>query len=198
MRIKALSKREKLLLLLVLVLVLGFSGYHYVYLPLREELEILEVSLQEKKRGLAQGRELLAQLDEIEGKQRQFEKSYREFFQLLPAGKELPSLLLQLEGVLTAEGVSLLSFQPLGVEEKDGFSVYSFNLTIAGEYGEIISFLDALEQLPRFVNMVAADLIRTDTSGRIRADLKLQVFYLPGTEQVVVPGFWESEWESFR
>ncbi len=90
---------------------------------------------------------------------------------------DLPSLLPRLTEPRFLEGVRVkgLAFQP--VMREGGFSRVDFSLEAGGSFGEMISYLERIENLPALVHV--KDLVLSAEEGRateVRAELSLRFF----------------------
>lgn len=180
MTIFNLSKREKLLLALLAVLFLLITGYRHIYRPLLAELKGLEAKVAKTEGLLARKSQLLDGSKDIEEEYRRKEETYQELLKLLPDNKDLPTLLLLLEGALVAREVSLLSLESLGAEREGDYALYSLRLNLRGSYGDIAAFLEELAAFPRLVRPVELNLFGGGAGTMVQANLYLEAFYLPG------------------
>ena len=90
---------------------------------------------------------------------------------------DLPSLLPRLTAPQFLEGVRVrgLAFQP--VMREAGYSRVDFSLEAGGSFGEMISFLERIENLPALIHV--KDLVLSAQEGRateVRAELSLRFF----------------------
>lgn len=91
--------------------------------------------------------------------------------------RDLPTLLPRLTDRRFLEGIRIisLSFQPATSE--GGYTRVDFTMEAAGSFGEVVSFLERLEELPALFHV--RDLVVSTEPGRgteVRAELSLRFF----------------------
>ncbi|MGI6574536.1 MAG: type 4a pilus biogenesis protein PilO [bacterium] len=162
-----------------------FCSYYYLYLPLLNKLESLDLALQESRMILA---EQQAQLEQSKLKQAEAEKlahELQEAMQTFSKAKRVSTFLLELEKAAITSGVRLASLQPLSREKEEVFFIDIFQVEILGDYGQIIDFIGAMNQLQGINNVIGLDLVRNPEEELIKVNLQLKTIYLMPEREVI-------------
>ncbi|NLJ33702.1 MAG: type 4a pilus biogenesis protein PilO [Firmicutes bacterium] len=175
----ALTKREKYLLLSLLLVLLAVGGHHFLYRPLRTQLNSLQAAVREEEEILAKNKGLLVEEGNMAATYGQVDESYRELVNLLPHDKSEPTLLLFLAEALSANDLALQFLEWNETREEGKLTVYSLQIGVRGGYGDIAGFLELLAEFPRFVRLQALDLFLPAGTEGVEADISLEVFSLP-------------------
>ena len=135
------------------LVLLGAGFFFLLYQPrtaeiagLREGIEKLESQIMQHRRA---AREIHIIREELETVRAQWEFS-RE---LLPEGKEVPSLLRQISGNARTAGLNVSLFAPNPAEVKKNFyAEVSFETKLEGPFLNLLRFFASVGEMPRVVN----------------------------------------------
>jgi type IV pilus assembly protein PilO len=164
------SRRERNVLLLgLLVILLLVVGYYF--LLLRPLLSTLEERAQERADKQTQLAGLQQQVADLEAARRNAPETERQLLELskrIPTQPEIPSLVVQVEEIADASGVTQLSIEPAGVEPPPGggdFSVVPVTMRFQGTYEQMQDFLLRTRNLARLMTVRSVTYCRPGAAG---------------------------------
>ncbi len=165
-----MSRRDRNILLIgLLVILLLIVGYYFLILsPL---LNTLEERAQERSDKQAQLASLQQQVAELEAARRNAPETERQLLELskrIPTQPEIPSLVVQIEEIADASGVTQLSIEPAGVEPPPGggdFSVVPVTMRFQGTYEQMQDFLLRTRNLARLITVRSVTYCRVGAAG---------------------------------
>ena len=111
-----MSGRERLILMVLGPLGILLIFYYFIYSPKQAEYQRLRVELEERRTQLARMEATARQLTRLREEYARLQAFIAEVEAKLPAEKELPSLLVQLERLTRSLGISLDSVRPSQVQ----------------------------------------------------------------------------------
>ena len=111
-----MSGRERLILMVLGPLGILLIFYYFVYSPKQAEYQRLRVELEERRTQLERMEATARQLTRLREEYTRLQAFITEVEAKLPAERELPSLLVQLERLTRSLGVSLESIRPSAVQ----------------------------------------------------------------------------------
>ena len=165
-----MSRRDRNILLLgLLVILLLVVGYYF--LILRPLLNTLDERAQERDDKQAQLASLQQEVAELEAVRRNAPETERQLLELskrIPTQPEIPSLVVQVEEIATASGVTQLSIVPAGVEPPPGggdFSVVPVTMSFQGTYEQMQDFLLRTRNLARLITVRSVTYCRLGAEG---------------------------------
>jgi Tfp pilus assembly protein PilO len=181
---RPLLPREKMILLVLAVLVVGIGFYFMIYSPKINEINKLSVQLKSKQAELKQLQAAAARKPEVEARLRALQREVADTEAKLPTSREIPILLVQLEGLASQVGANLTLIrpgppqgqsQPPGGQQPPrsgtpspaqglGLQQFSLELNAEGTFDTVQSFVRGIETFPRFIAM--SDLKITPLPGR--------------------------------
>ncbi len=165
-----MSRRDRNILLLgLLVILLLVVGYYFLFL--RPLLNNLDERAQERSDKQAQLASLQNQVAELEAVRRNAPETERQLLELskrIPTQPEIPSLVVQIEEIAGASGVTQLSIEPAGVESPPGggdFSVVPVTMRFQGTYEQMQDFLLRTRNLARLMTVRSVTYCRVGAAG---------------------------------
>jgi len=111
-----MSGRERLILMVLGPLGILLIFYYFIYSPKQAEYQRLRVELEERRTQLERMEATARQLTRLREEYARLQAFIAEVEAKLPAEKELPSLLVQLERLTRSLGISLDSVRPSQVQ----------------------------------------------------------------------------------
>ena len=111
-----MSRRERLILMVLGPLGILLIFYYFIYSPKQAEYQRLRVELEERRTQLERMEATARQLTRLREEYARLQAFIAEVEAKLPAEKELPSLLVQLERLTRSLGISLDSVRPSQVQ----------------------------------------------------------------------------------
>jgi type IV pilus assembly protein PilO len=164
------SRRERNILLIgFLILVLLAAGYYFLFLrPLLNTLDERAQERADKQAQLANLQQQVAELEAVRENSAEIERQLLELSKRIPTQPEIPTLVVQVEEIADAAGVTQLSIEPGDVEPPPGggdFSVVPVTMSFTGTYEQMQDFLLRTRNLARLVTVRSVDYCRADPLG---------------------------------
>jgi type IV pilus assembly protein PilO len=203
-----MSRTDRNILILgLLIIVLVVVGYYFLLLsPL---LGTLDARAQERSTKESELASLQQEVDQLEAAKRNAPETERQLLELakrVPAHPEIPTLVVQIEDVADASGVSQLSIEPgtPGLPPGGGdFSVVPVTMTFEGTYDQMQDFLLRTRNLARLVTVNSVTYCRVvplgtgegtcnieiPTAGETTTlpEIEAEVYFQPSVEPSNVP-----------
>jgi Tfp pilus assembly protein PilO len=170
---RPLLPREKVIVwvLVVLVVVIGF--YYIVYSPKMKEITAVSQQLKSKQAELTRLQAEAAKKDQLEHRLQDLQRQVAETEAKLPSAREIPTLLVQLEGLAAQVGANLTLIRPgppqgqaqgpsgqpprpgAPAPPPPGLGLQQFNLELnaEGTFDTVESFVRGIENFPRYIAM---------------------------------------------
>ncbi len=170
---RPLLPREKGILWFLAVMVIGVGFYYLVYAPKTAEITAVSQQLKKAKDELGRLQTQAARKGEIERRLKELQQRVKETEAKLPSSREIPMLLVQLEGLAAQSGVNLTLIRPgapgsgqgQGAPQPGrpaspgapaqglGLQQFTLELSAEGSYDTVESFVRGIENFPRFIAM---------------------------------------------
>ncbi len=172
---RPLLPRERVILWFLAVLVIGIGFYYLVYAPKTAEINTVSQELKKAKDELTRLTAQAARKEEIERRLKELQQQVKETEAKLPTSREIPTLLVQLEGLAAQSQVNLTLIrpgppaagpgqgapkpgqpgQPAGPAAPAplGLQQFALELTAEGSFDTVESFVRGIENFPRFIAM---------------------------------------------
>jgi type IV pilus assembly protein PilO len=164
------SRRERNILLIgFLLIVLLAVGYYFLFLgPLLNNLDERAQERADKQAQLANLQQQVAELEAIRQNAPEIERQLLELSKRIPTQPEIPTLVVQVEEIAEAAGVTQLSIVPGDVEAPPGggdFSVMPVTMSFTGTYEQMQDFLLRTRNLARLVTVRSVTYCRVQPLG---------------------------------
>ena len=165
-----MSRRERNIPLIgFLVIVLLAVGYFFLFLrPLLNNLDERAQERTDKQAQLANLRQQVAELEAVRQNAPEIERQLLELSKRIPTQPEIPTLVVQIEEIADAAGVTQLSIEPGDVEPPPGggdFSVVPVTMSFTGTYEQMQDFLLRTRNLARLVTVRSVTYCRAEPLG---------------------------------
>jgi type IV pilus assembly protein PilO len=172
---------KKALILLVVVIVAIVVLYHrFVWSPLSRDLATTKEEYQRVSTELRKTEAVAARLEQVQHRYDVLLKRWERAKVMLPKKKEMPSLL---EGITTAgmkSGVKFDLFEPQTVLSRGIYAEMPVNLGVTGSFHDVVSFLSAIGNLSRVVNVSDVQL-RGSKDDKLDVDFKAITYMISGS-----------------
>lgn len=161
-----LGGRERALIGIAIAALLGLLWYFYLYSPGKLTAQTLRDENAQLETDITIGRAARASLPQLRASIAKLKEQRDSFLALLPEENEVAQLLDQLRSAARTANVNFSGITNGGppAEVVPGVRQLNFNLATEGSYGRTISFLRALEALPRFTR-VQSVMLGTGAAG---------------------------------
>jgi type IV pilus assembly protein PilO len=184
---------RNILILGLLVIVLLVVGYYFLLLsPLLNTLDARAQERSDKEAQLANLQQEVAQLEAIKRNAPETERQLLELSKRIPTQPEIPTLVVQIEEVAKAAGVTQLSIEPGTPGPPPGggdFSVVPITMSFEGTYEELQDFLLRTRNLARLVtvNGVTYEEVESTTGTTVQegiekplqVEIEAEVYFQP-------------------
>ena len=175
-----MDRRDRNILILgLLVILLLVVGYYFLLLgPLLNRLDERAQERSDKEAQLANLQQDVAQLEQVRRNAPELERQLLEYSKRIPEEPEIPTLVVQIEEIARASGVTQLSIIPGTPASPPGggnYSVLPITMTFEGTYEELQDFLRRTDNLARLVTVddvtyCRVPILDTEHSCPIEAD----------------------------
>ena len=157
-KVSQLNTNHKLLICLATVLVPIVAFYFLYYSPKSESIAGLERNIVSLKNELRMVKGNAAKLAEQKALMKKVSKQFKEASLVIPAKKEIPSLLTSISSQAMGAGLDILSFKPTSERPQEFYAEIPVSLSVTGSYHNVGHFLDTVSKLPRIVNVSSIKL----------------------------------------
>ena len=184
---------RNILILGLLVIVLLVVGYYFLLLsPLLNTLDARAQERSDKEAQLANLQQEVAQLEAIKRNAPETERQLLELSKRVPTQPEIPTLVVQIEEIAKAAGVTQLAIEPGTPSPPPGggdFSVVPITMSFEGTYEELQDFLLRTRNLARLVtvNGVTYEEVEGTTGATVQqgieqplqVEIEAEVYFQP-------------------
>lgn len=165
-----MSRSDRNVLLIgLLVIVLLAIGYYFLFLgPLLNNLDERVQERSDKETQLANVQQQVAELEAVRQNASEIERQLLELSKRIPTQPEIATLVVQIEEIATAAGVTQLSIEPGDVEPPPGggdFSVIPVTMSFEGTYEQMQDFLLRTRNLSRLMTVRSITYCRLEPLG---------------------------------
>ncbi len=168
------SRDRNILIIGLLLIVLVVVAYYFLILsPLLNELDERAQERDDKEAQLANLQQEVAQLEAIRREAPEIQRQLLELSKLVPTQPEIPTLVVQIEEIADASGVTQLRIEPGTPGSPPGggdFSVIPITMSFNGTYGQMQDFLLRTRNLVRLVTVNNVTFCRPDPVGTGEAE----------------------------
>jgi type IV pilus assembly protein PilO len=164
------TRRDRNILLIGLMVILLLAvGYYFLFLgPLLNDLDARAQERSDKEAQLANVQQQVAELEAVRQNAPEIERQLLELSKRIPTQPEMPTLVVQIEEIAGAAGVTQLSIEPGSVEPPPGggeFSVVPVTMSFTGTYEQMQDFLLRTRNLARLMTVRSVTYCRTQPLG---------------------------------
>lgn len=167
--------------IIILILVLAFIGILFLLdWPIYNKFVFLNSEVERYENLLEEEKGLLVKVNQLKEIYESREDELKKVHYSLPAGKEVPNLIIQFEALTSENGLILESLDFTEQESRKTDKSLSVSLSISGTYQSFESFLEALELNVRLMDVQSIDFSSAETeagSSIFTFDVKLEVYY---------------------
>jgi len=183
----------------LLIILLLLVGYYYLILdPLLDRLGERNEDRSAKEAQLADLRQEVAELEAVQRNAPETERQLLELSKRVPTQPEIPTLVVQMEDVADAAGVTQLSIQPRTPGPPPGggdYSVVPITMSFEGTYEQLVDFLRRTGLLARLVTVNGVTYEEAAQEGTalqeieqvLQVEVEAEVYFQPSVEPSNVP-----------
>jgi Tfp pilus assembly protein PilO len=194
--------RERLLISLLVTVAVIAGFYFFFYVPLTAQRDARAAHLRTRQVELKRLEDLVAQREQLEQDYAARQQRIQAIEAKLPAAREIPTLLRQMQAVAAETGVKLTLLRPGALEAPSGslpgaapppapggqpqaappaappYQLFKLELAFEGSYDKVLNFLRRLENFPRFIAMTQMALAIQELPT-LRLGVTSNTFVLP-------------------
>ena len=155
-----------------------------------EHIAELKSTYEQKSAELARARASVADLPRFEAEYQQLHQRWELASELLPAERQLPTLLRKITLAGQQTGITFTMFRPGGVQPSDYHTEMPISVAVAGDYHSVGSFLAELANMRRIVTVSKLKLstnTKNDGTGTMTAEFTASAYSL-NTAPAAAPG----------
>lgn len=186
-------KQQKLLLVGIVPILLAGAYYQFLYGPRRIRIDELQTRYETLASQNRAAEAAMARFGPNLGRQLAvYEQHLAVIERLIPSRNDIPNLLVAMGEQAQANRVQWGGFVPAAEEAGQYYSKQSYEISVAGMYHDIGSYLAAIASLPRIVKPGRMDLkVTADRNPRdpslpplLRARFDVETYVLPAPGEV--------------
>jgi Tfp pilus assembly protein PilO len=162
-----MTRRERIILMVIFPLGALLLFYYFVYLPNRAEYARLQTQLQHQRAELQRMEDSARQITRLRAEFARLQAFVTELETKLPAEKDLPALLVQLERLARSLALNLDAIRPSALERPKPppggpaqppaaqaaptYLTLPINLSIKGTFEQVVRLATAMNDFPRMI-----------------------------------------------
>jgi type IV pilus assembly protein PilO len=184
------TDRNILILGLLVIVLLAVVFYFLLLSPLLNRLDERVQERSDKEAQLANLQQEVAQLEAIRRNAPETERQLLELSKRVPTQPEIPTLVIQIEEIARASGVTQLSIQPGTPEPPPGggdFFVVPITMSFEGTYEQLQDFLLRTRNLARLITVngvtyqeaVEEGTTLAEIEQLLRVEIEAEVYFQP-------------------
>jgi type IV pilus assembly protein PilO len=155
------------LIAVFLTVVVGALGYFLLVGPKKGSMDTKQKEIESTENKIQAEKNTYKELVDIKNHSAEYEAKLASLQSKIPQEAELPSLIRNLQAaadVGTGAGLPWLSFSPGQLSPGEGqVSSYTFNMTVAGFYDEIVDLIYRIESMQRAVAIESITMAATES-----------------------------------
>jgi type IV pilus assembly protein PilO len=195
-----MSRNDRNILILgLLIIVLLVVGYYFLFLgPLLGNLDARAQERSAKEAQLASLQQEVAELEAVRRNAPETERQLLELSKRVPTQPEIPTLVVQIEEVADASGVTQIAIQPGTPGPPPGggdYSVVPVTMSFEGTYEQLTDFLRRTRELSRLVTVNGVTYEEATQEGTtleeieqvLQVEIEAEVYFQPSVEPSNVP-----------
>lgn len=152
-KILDLPKLQKIAFLVVLIIIAGALYYSFLHVPLGDEIaklaDSVEIARNEKQTKSAKAANLPRLRKDLATLDLELKKAVAQ----LPDRKEVADLLSSITAKAQGAGLDVLAFRPRAETLREFYAEVPVDITVKGNYHEMIDFFDHVGRLDRLINI---------------------------------------------
>ena len=191
-----MSRRERIILMVIFPLGVLLLFYYFIYTPNRAEHARLQAQLQQQRAELQRMEDTARQISRLRAEFARLQAFVAELETKLPAEKDLPALLVQLERLARSLAINLESIRPSELErpkpppapagaaqppaaQGPTYLTLPLQLSIRGTFEQVVRLATALNDFPRMIAIKDISL-NPSVLPELSWNVNAVTFVLPG------------------
>ena len=176
--IRRLTKREQKIFILCVVLAVVYFIYNFLVKPARGKLAMLDQEIVAQNRRLAKNAAAMQRAHALETTIEFYEQKFK---QSRSNEETISSILAEIEAVATQLHLQIANLTPKRVQEANLYKRFLVNLTMDGNFMDILQFVHILQSEPHFfdVEEVRFDKGMREQTASVKTNLVLGKTFIP-------------------
>ncbi|RJQ54412.1 MAG: hypothetical protein C4521_06150 [Actinobacteria bacterium] len=160
-----LSPRDELIVEIVAIVLIAVALSMLLVRPQLSKLGELEAQRREEEQSIRNAQAELALLEAAKGEALQIQADLIKVGNRVPDSPQLPSLVVQIQDLANEAGISFVEIKPGELEPAGQYTIMPLDLSLSGQFFDVVDFLYRLEHLSREVRVKSIDLSRGGQSS---------------------------------
>ena len=170
-----LPKSKKVTILVVLIcVVIGLYVYAF-FIPQQKELSGLKTELNNLTRELSESKAIAKDLEKFKKQVEELNIELTNALTQLPNEKEIPEILRNISALGKESRLNFTLFRPKPEEPQQFYARVPIELVFLGDYHSTGVFFDKVSKLPRIINVVNFNMVRTKDQSKGKEDAEILV-----------------------
>ena len=170
-----LPKSKKVTILVVLIcVVIGLYVYAF-FIPQQKELSGLKTELNNLTRELSESKAIAKDLEKFKKQVEELNIELTNALTQLPNEKEIPEILRNISALGKESRLNFTLFRPKPEEPQQFYARVPIELVFLGDYHSTGIFFDKVSKLPRIINVVNFNMVRTKDQSKGKEDAEILV-----------------------
>jgi len=152
-KILDLPKLQRIAILAVIIILAGAAYYSFLHLPLSDEIAKLADSVEIARNEKTAKSTKAANLPRLRKDLASLDAELKKAVAQLPDRKEVADLLSSITAKAQGAGLDVLTFRPRAETLREFYAEVPVDITVKGNYHEMIDFFDNVGRLDRLINI---------------------------------------------
>ena len=173
-----MKKNERITLFVIVALGI-LVGFYYLLTPQIERISFLRKNITQKKAEIQRAKNMIAKKPQLEREFQAMQELIEEYQDRMPGEDKIPAFLSSLTDLANEHKINVMYINPCKVNLSKGqvYAAYPIKLGIEGGYHQIARFVNALENLERFVKISKINLVSNDKNNlKHETEIYLSIF----------------------
>lgn len=142
-----MSRRNLYTLGGLLLVMIAAAYYMFLLKPIRAEIATTKTAISAEEAKLIEAQQELASLQDLQKKAASNQAHLIALAKMMPASKEVPSLLIQIQDLASESGIDFMTITPGEANATLAYAAMPLNLQFSGTFFDINDFLYRVEQM---------------------------------------------------
>jgi type IV pilus assembly protein PilO len=181
-----LSTSKKVLILVFILCVITGLYFYAFFNPRQEELKVLKDDLNKQIKELNQSKAITRDLKKFKEQAEALNVELANALTQLPNEKEIPEILKNITSLGKESNLEFTLFRPKPEEPQQFYAKVPIELIVLGSYHNTGIFFDKMSKLPRIINVVDFNMIRTkDIKGKLENEVLVKTSCVVNTYRFI-------------
>ncbi len=177
-------KKNERIVLFVIIAIGILVGFYYLVEPQISQISLLRKNIAQKKAEIQKAKDMIAKKPQLEREFQATQRLINEYQERMPGKDKIPDFLSSLTDLANEHKINVMYINPCKINLSKGqvYIAYPIKLGIEGGYHQIARFVNALENLERFVKISRINLVSNDKNSlKHETEIYLNIFIFEET-----------------